>query len=95
MALPHAQRHIVDAADPDEAVHVIHQFRQELDKHPYLTLREISGEFHDGALTLRGRLPTYFLKQIAQLAATRVDGVRHIINQIEVKVDRDGNGQQV
>jgi hypothetical protein len=32
---------------------------------PYLELRRVSCEFHEGVLTLRGNVPRYYLKQIA------------------------------
>jgi hypothetical protein len=35
-------------------------------------------------LVLRGRAPSYFLKQIAQSAVVGIDGVRRIVNRIEV-----------
>jgi osmotically-inducible protein OsmY len=50
----------------------------------YLALKYVSCEYHDGVLTLRGCLPTYYLKQIAQAVVGRLDGVQHIVNDIEV-----------
>jgi osmotically-inducible protein OsmY len=51
---------------------------------PYLALRNIACECRDGMLTLRGCLPTYYLKQVAQAVVARVEGVRHVVNEIEV-----------
>ena len=51
---------------------------------PYLSLRNIICECRDGVLTLRGCLPTYFLKQVAQAVVASVEGVRQIVNEIEV-----------
>lgn len=39
----------------------------------------------DGVLFLRGRLPTYHLKQLAQEAVVGLAGVRCINNQIQVE----------
>jgi osmotically-inducible protein OsmY len=50
----------------------------------YLALRPLSCEFRAGVLTLRGRLPSYYLKQVAQAAVATVEGVERIDNQIEV-----------
>jgi osmotically-inducible protein OsmY len=50
----------------------------------YLALKNVSCEFNEGILTLRGCLPTYYLKQIAQTAVARLDGVNRVNNQIEV-----------
>jgi osmotically-inducible protein OsmY len=51
---------------------------------PYLALRDIGCDYHEGVLTLRGWLPTYYLKQIAQEVGAGVEGVRAIANEIEV-----------
>jgi len=50
----------------------------------YLALKNISCEFHEGVLTLRGCLPSYYLKQVAQAAVVGVEGVFRIDNRIEV-----------
>jgi osmotically-inducible protein OsmY len=50
----------------------------------YLALKNVSCDYHDGVLTLRGCLPTYYLKQIAQEAVARIEGVERIANEIEV-----------
>jgi len=55
-----------------------------LKAHCYLALRNISCEFLDGTLTLRGCLPTYYLKQMAQASVGEIEGVRRIVNEIEV-----------
>ncbi len=38
----------------------------------------------DGVLTLHGRLPTHYLKQIAQAVAALTEGIEKIDNRIEV-----------
>jgi osmotically-inducible protein OsmY len=50
----------------------------------YLALKNLSCEYRDGALVLRGLLPTYYLKQLAQEAVAHVEGVARIENQIQV-----------
>ena len=50
----------------------------------YLKHRDINCEFFEGVLVLRGCLPTYFLKQVAQTLAAKVDGVQQVDNRIEV-----------
>jgi CheY-like chemotaxis protein len=52
--------------------------------HSYLALRHVSCVYRDGVLTLRGCLPTYYLKQLAQTAVAPIDGVERIDNEIEV-----------
>lgn len=51
---------------------------------PYLALRKITCACQNDVMTLRGCLPTYYLKQVAQAVVAQVDGVRQIVNEIEV-----------
>lgn len=51
---------------------------------PYHVLRSVLCEFQHGVLILRGRLPTFFHKQMAQEAVGGLDGVRQVVNEIEV-----------
>ena len=53
-------------------------------KSRYGELRRISCEFCEGILTLRGRVSTYYLKQIAQELTRRLQGVLAVDNQLEV-----------
>jgi osmotically-inducible protein OsmY len=57
---------------------------RQLRSSPYLALRNLGCDFHDGVLVLRGCLPTYYLKQMAQAAVSHVAGVEQVVNQIEV-----------
>jgi len=50
----------------------------------YLALKNVSCEYQQGRLILRGCLPTYYLKQLAQEVVARLDGVDQIVNQIDV-----------
>jgi osmotically-inducible protein OsmY len=50
----------------------------------YLALQHLSCEFRAGVLTLRGRLPSYYLKQVAQALVATVEGVTRVDNQVEV-----------
>jgi osmotically-inducible protein OsmY len=51
---------------------------------PYLALRNVTCDCRDGVLTLRGCLPTYYLKQVAQAVVARLEGVRQVVNEIQV-----------
>lgn len=46
--------------------------------------RHVELDFADGVLTLRGRVPTFHLKQILQERLKDVEQVRRIRNQIDV-----------
>jgi hypothetical protein len=61
----------------------------------YLALWQLSCEFHTGVLTLRGRLPSYHLKQVALAAVATVEGVRRIDDQVLVaaRSASDGSGR--
>jgi osmotically-inducible protein OsmY len=50
----------------------------------YYELREVSCDFHEGVLTLRGCVASYYLKQLAQSLALHLDGVEEINNKLEV-----------
>lgn len=50
----------------------------------YFPLRGISIIAHEGQVVLNGRVPTYYLKQLAQSATMSVRGVEAIKNNIEV-----------
>ena len=50
----------------------------------YLALKNISCAFDEGVLTLRGCVPSYYLKQIAQETLASLEGLAQIDNQIDV-----------
>ncbi|AGA26841.1 BON domain-containing protein [Singulisphaera acidiphila] len=67
----------------------------------YLALRGVSYEVCAGIVRLRGCLPTYYLKQVAQAIVSEIDDVDQIINQIEIvapagrsPLGREGNGEE-
>jgi osmotically-inducible protein OsmY len=41
-------------------------------------------EFDEGRLFLRGQVPTYYFKQLAQEAVVGMHDVRQVVNEIEV-----------
>ena len=68
-----------------------------LRRNPYLALRNVSCDCRGGVVVLRGRLPTYYLKQVAQEAVAHLEGVQGVENQIEVvprtNLSRRGGGR--
>jgi osmotically-inducible protein OsmY len=50
----------------------------------YSALRAIDCVCRDGVATLRGRLPSHYLKQIAQETVASIDGITAVENNIEV-----------
>jgi hypothetical protein len=51
---------------------------------PHLTMQRIWCEFDEGRLFLRGQVPSFYFKQLAQEAVIGMDEVRQVINEIEV-----------
>ena len=60
------------------------QARIRLQHSPYRAIRRVSCRYEEGVLILEGRVPTFHYKQLAQTAVTQIDGVRNIVNEIEV-----------
>jgi osmotically-inducible protein OsmY len=79
---PSRQGRIGDA--PFQALGVAEAVAERLWSHAYQALRGISCEYREGVLVLRGRLESYYLKQLAQEVAGGVEGVVRLTNQIEV-----------
>jgi hypothetical protein len=46
--------------------------------------QEIDCEYREGILTLRGRLPTFYLKQVLQSILKDLLGVRRVDNRVDV-----------
>jgi osmotically-inducible protein OsmY len=55
-----------------------------LKENPYLLGRTLRCETHQGQVKLRGVVRTYFQKQMAQESIRRIDGVKEILNELEV-----------
>ncbi len=70
----------VAETEPTVAAAVRDRFRRS----PYLPLREITCHLRDGVLLLRGRVPTYYLKQLAQTIGASIETVREVVNELQV-----------
>lgn len=46
--------------------------------------REISVDYADHTLILRGQVPSFYLKQVLQTLLTQIDGVSRIDNRVDV-----------
>ena len=60
---------------------------------PYVPLRNVSCSFFEGVLTLGGRVPSYYLKQIAQSLMSDLPAVREIRNELRVCPSPKGDPQ--
>jgi osmotically-inducible protein OsmY len=63
---------------------VVDAVKQRLGALWYPELRQIACEYHEGVLTLRGVVSSYFMKQMAQSAIQSINGVEAISNRLEV-----------
>ena len=50
----------------------------------YGALHHVNCEFHEGILTLRGQVASFYMKQVAQTTVRGVEGVEVINNRLEV-----------
>jgi osmotically-inducible protein OsmY len=72
---------VAHAARPEGPVELAeHRLR----KSAYLALRGVSCAWDAGVLTLLGRVPSYYLKQVAQVTVAQVGGVERVENRLEV-----------
>ena len=69
---------------PHPEIGVATEARKCLHQSPHALLRKITCEFSDGVLVLRGQVPSFYHKQLAQEAIVHVKGVSRVVNEIEV-----------
>jgi osmotically-inducible protein OsmY len=50
----------------------------------YRELHDVACDFFEGVLTLRGSVPSFYLKQVAQSLVLHLDGVQELNNRLEV-----------
>ncbi len=69
-----------------ECVHAEQEARDLLRRHPHFTGRADGFKFElfDNKLVVRGRVPTFYLKQLLQHALQQLDGIEEIDNRVEV-----------
>ena len=58
--------------------------KRRLRRDMYLFNKQISCEYYEGVLILRGCVPSYYLKQVAQALVADVEGVQDVDNKIQV-----------
>ena len=60
---------------------------------PYVPLRNVQCSFFDGVLILWGRVPSYYLKQIAQSLVLDMPAVSQVRNELRVCPSANGDPQ--
>jgi hypothetical protein len=63
---------------------ILQSVERRLRESSYYYLRSIRCAFESGVITLRGRVPTFYLKQTVQSIVEKIDGVEQIVNLVEV-----------
>jgi osmotically-inducible protein OsmY len=58
--------------------------KQRILHQPHLTMQRLWCEFDRGRLFLRGQVPSFYFKQLAQEAVAGMKGVRQVVNEIAV-----------
>ncbi len=66
------------------ATQVAHQAKERLGSTSYHFLRFVDCCYQNGVLTLRGRVPSFYLKQMAQSVLANLEGVDRIDNRVDV-----------
>jgi osmotically-inducible protein OsmY len=56
---------------------------------------QITVRWRDGVLTLQGRLPSFYLKQVLQTLLRNVEGVNRIDNQVKVEPALDETAEEL
>jgi osmotically-inducible protein OsmY len=76
------QKQELGSSKPRSVVQAEAQSR--LRKSRYHELHLVSCDFHEGVLTLRGCVSSFYLKQVAQELIRRLDGAEEVNNRLEV-----------
>lgn len=63
---------------------ILAQAKHRLVNHPHLNVQRIWCEYKGKRLYLRGHVPSFYLKQLAQEAVSDMQGVSQVVNEIEV-----------
>jgi len=63
---------------------VVQSAKERLRRQPHLTMQRIWCELDEGKLFLRGQVPSFYYKQLAQVAVAGMHGVDQVVNDIEV-----------
>ena len=82
---PEMNHYVDDCRQSETEAELTAQISVELGNSSYRAVRRVGCEFRDGTLTLRGQVPSYFLKQIAQTIVRRgLHASVRIDNRVEV-----------
>ena len=63
---------------------ILQSIERRLRESSYYYLRTISAAHEAGVITLRGRVPTFYLKQTVQAIVEKIEGVDRVVNLVDV-----------
>jgi osmotically-inducible protein OsmY len=69
---------------PEASQTFFNQVHSAIESNPYLAGRKLRFEAEEGRVVLRGKVASYFQKQMAQEALRHIDGLQQIENHLEV-----------
>jgi osmotically-inducible protein OsmY len=70
--------------DSEKTEQVAAAAKQRIIHQPHLSVQRIWCDFEGGRLFLRGQVPSFYFKQLAQEAVADLEGVDLVVNEIEV-----------
>jgi hypothetical protein len=75
--------------DPGPDLELENRVRLYLSHAGHRPVQALTVEAHNGVITLRGRVPSYYARQLAIACAQRVAGVRQVNDQIKARWGTD------
>jgi osmotically-inducible protein OsmY len=73
-----------DLPDLRHSRQVVEMAQERLEQTAHAPLRNVACEFERGTIVLRGTVPRYYLKQLAQEVVGDLPSVTQVVNDIEV-----------
>ncbi len=70
--------------DQNQAHEIVALAKERLVHQPHLSVQRIWCEYRSPQLYLRGQVPSFYIKQLAQTAVSGLEGVSQVVNEIEV-----------
>jgi len=64
--------------------HLVEKAKACLREHAHLQMQRLWCDLEDDKLVIRGQVPRFFYKQLAQEAVMHLDGPHQVVNEIEV-----------
>lgn len=81
---PHGESVLGTHHDVDRVNRVVLLAKDRLLKQPHLSVQRIWCEYDGRQLFLRGQVPSFYYKQLAQVAVAGMEDVGQVVNEIEV-----------